>query len=244
MCFSVGASFTASGILTLVGFLSLRKAPPRYRLFAMIPLFFAIQQFAEGVVWLVLRGIADAAIVRTPLLLIMAPIGLLAQATAKIPHHIDLIKTGSIITFLIFAFVIWPTWIPFACWKFERDKLRQNIITGLLILGVIISSTLLYRLLAYGATAEIINNNIVYSVKHLRHHFAWIGLLLYTCATVGPLFITSLPYAYLLGLAILGAQLIAWYFWKIAFISTWCFFAAILSVMVLAILPEKNQPHE
>ncbi len=52
MCFSALASFIASGVLSIVGFLSLWSSPGRKWMgVAFIPTFFAMQQFAEGLVW-------------------------------------------------------------------------------------------------------------------------------------------------------------------------------------------------
>ena len=243
MCFSVGASFTASGILGIVGFLAFAKAPPRYRLFASIPLLFAAQQFAEGIVWLVLTGIPEGSLLRVPLFIMMAPIGLLARASFKVPDHIILIKTGSIITFLVFALVVWPTWIPLACRRFETSRRRRFIITGFLLLGVIISTALLYGILAYGATAAIVQGHIVYTVNTMLTDISWLGVALYTLATVGPLMVSSLNYAYLLGGLIIISEIVAWRIWHISFVSTWCFFAAVLSIIILAILPAKNSNH-
>lgn len=52
MCFSAQASFVAAGSLTAIGIASLHKANRSTILLACIPLIFAIQQLAEGVIWL------------------------------------------------------------------------------------------------------------------------------------------------------------------------------------------------
>ncbi len=55
MCFSATASFVASGVLvgaSIVTFSSLKKQPTK--LFAVIPLLFAVQQAVEGFQWIVL----------------------------------------------------------------------------------------------------------------------------------------------------------------------------------------------
>lgn len=52
MCFSATASFSASAILLVCSFFTLKKATKSQRMFAAIPLLFAIQQFLEGRVWL------------------------------------------------------------------------------------------------------------------------------------------------------------------------------------------------
>lgn len=53
MCFSASASFTASAILAIIGIALLTRVKSKYLIpLALIPLFFAMQQFAEGVLWL------------------------------------------------------------------------------------------------------------------------------------------------------------------------------------------------
>ena len=55
MCFSAGASFGTSVGLAGIGVAAIRKAGDgSQRLFAAIPLIFAIQQLTEGFVWLAL----------------------------------------------------------------------------------------------------------------------------------------------------------------------------------------------
>jgi hypothetical protein len=62
MCFSASASFIASGILVVIGLFSVISAKERKWLFvALIPLFFAIQQCAEGLVWVYKSPIAALA---------------------------------------------------------------------------------------------------------------------------------------------------------------------------------------
>jgi len=51
MCFSATASYTASALLLLTGIVALSKSKSHMRMFAAIPLIFAIQQFTEGVTW-------------------------------------------------------------------------------------------------------------------------------------------------------------------------------------------------
>ncbi len=53
MCFSAEASFGAATVITTIGVLSFKKAKGTdLRLLAMIPVFFGIQQFSEGILWL------------------------------------------------------------------------------------------------------------------------------------------------------------------------------------------------
>lgn len=57
MCFSATASFTASAVLGAVGIGTMSKARNNpERMLAAIPLFFGLQQFIEGLIWVSLNG--------------------------------------------------------------------------------------------------------------------------------------------------------------------------------------------
>jgi hypothetical protein len=58
MCFSASASFTASAALALIGASFVMRVRPPLRALAMLPLFFALQQFSEGFVWLSLPEVS------------------------------------------------------------------------------------------------------------------------------------------------------------------------------------------
>lgn len=51
MCFSATASYVASAALLLCGIGSMYRANKNQRLFAAMPLLFALQQFIEGTIW-------------------------------------------------------------------------------------------------------------------------------------------------------------------------------------------------
>lgn len=53
MCFSAEASFVSASVLGVIGLATLAKVKnPRHYLLALIPLFFGLQQFFEGLVWI------------------------------------------------------------------------------------------------------------------------------------------------------------------------------------------------
>ena len=57
MCFSAPASFVGSAVIGGIGAVSQNKViRPNQRLFALIPLIFAIQQLAEGALWITLAS--------------------------------------------------------------------------------------------------------------------------------------------------------------------------------------------
>ncbi len=57
MCFSAQASFIVSGLLLVIGIITLKLAIKKKMVtIALIPLFFAIQQFFEGIQWLYINN--------------------------------------------------------------------------------------------------------------------------------------------------------------------------------------------
>jgi uncharacterized membrane protein len=59
---------------------------------------------------------------------------------------------------------------------------------------------------------------------------------LYFFVTLIPFFISSLRFMKLLGIAFLGFLIISYYFFLGYVISVWCFFAAVLSALVLFVI--------
>lgn len=239
MCFSAGASFVAGSILALLGFFALKKSPHNYKFFALIPLFFAIQQFSEGVTWLILEGFEKSSgVLRTPLVFIIAPLSRLSNAL-HIAHYYSFIKKITIYIFLFFALIVWPFWLPFSCLHFEHTRLRRLALQVFLFLGSLLSLFLLGNLLLYGATASIVQSHIVYVNPIIFPGHSIIGTILYCCITAGSLLTSSLAGAPLLGVVMLLSAGLSWYAWHTAFVSVWCFFAALLSVLIITILPRK-----
>lgn len=107
MCFSATVSFTAGTSLSLVGILSLSYAHSlKQRMLAAIPLFFGIQQIAEGIVW---KGMQN---------------------------NNDLLITYGAYTFLFFAFFFWPVWVPLTMYTIEPNKKRRIVLAALTVLGL------------------------------------------------------------------------------------------------------------
>jgi hypothetical protein len=140
MCFCAGASFAASAGLAVIGIAAQRLVTtPHQRMFATIPLLFAMQQAAEGIVWL----------------------------TVNNPEYKMLTLIG-VYTFLTYAFIVWPFWIPFSVSLMERTRKRKSLLQGISLLGAGISLFLGWLLVKYGAQASIINHSVYYDVARPR----------------------------------------------------------------------------
>lgn len=112
MCFSAPASFTVSSILGLAGVLTVnrvRMSP--LLLLALIPLFFGVQQFCEGIVWLQIGGMLEA-----------------SQFT-------ELVKR----LYLFFAWAFWPSFIPLAVLLVEEVTWKKVVFGVCLLIGAYVT---------------------------------------------------------------------------------------------------------
>ena len=240
MCFSAGASFSSAAFLTVVGFLSFKQAPTRMKFFAMIPLFFALQQATEGLIWLLNVGIQSntKSPLAIPFIMIAKPITTLVSKITFQRYYAFLQESATFI-YLTFALVLWPTWVPFSLSIAETSALRRNILLVLLAIGLGISGMLLTILLIGGVNVQVIKGNLIYTVPEIFHKVQITDLLLYCLVTILPFFITSMKGTKILGLALTGSAVLTWYAWYTTFGSMWCFFAALLSVGILTIVHNK-----
>lgn len=205
MCFSATSSFMAAGVLTGIGVMSVKSMPSKsYWMFAVIPLFFALQQAVEGVVWL---------------------------SGANGPVH-----NLSSYVFLLFAFVFWPTWMPASMVQAEQDKKRQRPLKSLLVLGVLVSMMGMYHIYNYQGPMTLINQHIEYGIGYPSNLLINIYLAFYVAVTVIPLFISSMKLSHVFGLLLLASMFYTYATMLKAFISVWCFFAAVLSFCIVMIV--------
>src|SRR5438105_4037091 len=131
MCFSAEASFSASVVLGVIGVVAVKKVNVSSQLaFACIPFLFSFQQFTEGVLWLSLS---------TKEFAFLQPI--------------------TTYLFLIFAQIIWPTWVPLSIMFIERDMKRIKMFRIISGIGITLSLYLTYCFLFYNVSSEIDHNH-------------------------------------------------------------------------------------
>lgn len=209
MCFSANASFIAGISLTVAGTLSLRQVKnPAHLFFAAIPLLFGIQQFCEGFLWM---SFSDPAFYSW--------------------------HTPAKYAFLVFAQVIWPTWIPLAFLQLERFPARKKVMRGFLLGGIAVSLMLFYRMLFYPLTARVEGCHITYAAPATELIPAIIAILYLGAIVVTPFF-SSWKKALLLASVNVLSLSVTLIFFEIYFVSVWCFFAAVQSVIIILIMRE------
>lgn len=215
MCFSATASFGAAVILGAVGVMTVRKTRTKPQLFfASIPLIFAVQQCTEGLLWLSF-------------------------------DHAVLAPWQDLITYiyLVFAMAVWPFWIPFSIWMVEKDYRRKKLIRGFVWLGSAVT-------IGVGAILVLHPVRTIAGHHHLHYEFAIPAVIkrlimaftvLYILATIVTPFLSGIKKMRWLGIVFLVSYFFAVIFFNGFVISVWCFFAAMLSFVVLWIMNDLRR---
>lgn len=131
--------------------------------------------------------------------------------------------------FLFFAFLWWPIYAPYLAFRLEKPGKRRTIIAGLCVLGAIVGSILYANFLLYPTAAININKCIFYDSPH---EYSALLTYLYIVAIVGAGLVSTQPIIKLFSLLLGGFALTAWLIFLNNFTSVWCFFAAIISLVL------------
>lgn len=135
------------------------------------------------------------------------------------------------VIFLLFSHVIWPTLLPLSVLLMETKRWRRvaiGICTGI---GGVVSAYFLYYLLTEHVTATVVNQCIAYESPHFFKTFV---LSPYTAATCASCLFSSHRMVKIFGMVAFLSAIVAFNFFQQSFVSVWCFFAAILSVIIYA----------
>jgi hypothetical protein len=210
MCFSATASFGASAVLAITGIATIIKAKttPHY-LFSSIPLVFAVQQFAEGMLWLALKHTGY-----------------------------EWGQSFFTYTFLFFAIMVWPVWVPLTIRMLESNTRHKRIMLYLLCTGIVVSACTGYVLLSNPVHAVASTNHIHYSfnIDMDTKYIQIIFTLLYCTATLIIPFISTIKRMKWFGFVLLASYLFVIIFYNGFVISVWCYFASVLSIVILWII--------
>jgi len=187
------------------------------RLFAAIPLFFSVQQLSEGMLWLAIK-------------------------------QPDLAGWQSFFTytFLVFAMVVWPLWIPLSVRLLEKNTERKKILNSLTAIGCGVAVVVFCILLIYPVEVIPMHHHLHYSfnfpaqIKNLISFFS----LLYIMATIVAPFVSGIKQMKWLGVSFFASYLFAIIYYNGFVVSVWCYFAALLSFVVLWILASLRKSNQ
>lgn len=144
-------------------------------------------------------------------------------------HDAPLLKRVMTYLYSGFSHVLWPMYVPFAIGLLEAVRWRKKTILAFEVAGVAVGLYLLYFIIASPVVATVIGSHIVY----LSPHFYVIPMMtLYLAATCFSCFFSSHGFVRLFGVLALGSFIAAYIVQVMATVSIWCFFAAILSLLI------------
>jgi len=213
MCFSASVSFGAAALLVPAGAYSLWLAKDTARPFwmiAIVPLMFGIQQGIEGGVWLAIGS------------------------SSSLETHTRALM------FLLFSHYLWLLWIPFSSSRLENDSRRKKAFTALALLGGLGGSSIYLPLLLFPGwlTVEAAQHSIVYTVNMPHDIYLPTGVdrALYGAIVLLPLLLSSHRHLQVFGVLVTLSMLLSAEVFNYAFVSVWCFFAALLSIYIITMM--------
>ena len=129
----------------------------------------------------------------------------------------------------VFSHVLWPIYVPFAIAVLDATPWRRKTLRAFQVAGTVVGLYLAYSLVARPIVAEVIGKHIVY----VSPHFYLLPVMaLYLAATCVSCFFSSHTFVRLFGILALLSFIAAAVVHARALVSIWCFFAALLSVLI------------
>lgn len=145
--------------------------------------------------------------------------------------NVPWLHTSAAYAYVMFSHVLWPTYLPLAVMAEEPRGRRKSVLKGFLVFGVALSAWLYSHIAAGPVTATHTATGIVYGM--LLPDIPY-GLAAYVFVTCFACFVSSHKFIRVFGIALTGALAIALWAYQESFYSVWCFFAAILSMIIYA----------
>jgi hypothetical protein len=211
MCFSASVSYSAAAVLVGAGVYAVRQArrlPRRYLMWALVPVFFGFQQAFEGRVWQEL----DA-----------------GDARAAVPYALG---------FHFFSHCLWLWWLPLASYLVEPGTIRKRVFAGCAMFGAF-AGTLVYSVMLFHPewmTAGVREHSITYDFSvpwRSSIHLPITPAALYALTILVPLLFSSHKWIRIFGVLAVLSSVLTSEAYGYAYISVWCFFAAVLSLYLV-----------
>ena len=144
-------------------------------------------------------------------------------------HEWPVLRQAMTYIFSLFSHVLWPIYIPFAFRALETTPWRRTAMLWFQAVGLAVGLYLLYFSVAGSVDAEVVGQHIVYNSPH----FYMVPVTaLYVVATCFTGFVSSHTFVRMFGVLALLSFIATYYFYTRALVSVWCFFAAILSLLI------------
>jgi hypothetical protein len=142
----------------------------------------------------------------------------------------NFLYTESVYIYLFFAYCVWPFLIPFSALCLEQNKKRKKFVMAIFILGCLVSLYFLYYLTRSNITVKIVGFSLSYSYSP---PFLRLVNSVYIFVVVAGGLISSHRALRIFSLLLVPSLALAYAINQATTASVWCFFAAILSGVIV-----------
>lgn len=139
--------------------------------------------------------------------------------------------------YLFFSNVLWPIYVPLAALALETEAWRRRIMVGMACVGAAVGLYLLALLILLPVIASAAGQHINYD---FYNPYEQTTIIIYGIVTSMSLIFSSHRRVVAFGVAVLISEVVTYQFYTTWFISVWCFFAAVLSIIVLWHFQERR----
>ncbi|NJD58363.1 MAG: hypothetical protein C3F13_18205 [Anaerolineales bacterium] len=140
------------------------------------------------------------------------------------------LETAAITLYVLIAYVLWPIYIPFAAYRMETCPKRRIAILLCQAVGLAVGVNYLVGMIQTPVAVSVYTCNLSYQVASI-----WNLGPAYLIAVTVPLLISSRKGLVLFGVGVVASCAAGLYLEQMpSFPSVWCFFAAVLSISLLA----------
>jgi|CXWL01.1.fsa_nt_gi hypothetical protein len=141
----------------------------------------------------------------------------------------SLVLSAATFIYLLFSHVVWPTLLPVSVYMMETSPWRRWALRIFIATGAVVSAYFLYYLLIERVTATVVHGSIAYISPHF---FVTFILSPYSVATCASCLFSRHRFVNLFGIVAFLSAIVAYRFYEQTFVSVWCFFGALLSVII------------
>jgi len=150
-----------------------------------------------------------------------------------------LLNPAMTFAYSLFSHVLWPLYAPFAALLLEPVRWRRKVLLAFLAAGAAAGLYLLVAMFRFPIVSSAAGGHIEYASPHFFIAAVMTG---YLAGTVVSMLFSSHRVVRVFGIAALLSFLAAYAVYANWFISVWCFFAGVLSVIVLLHFTNRISP--
>lgn len=200
--------------------------------------FSATASFSAGIV-LLGAGVLAVRAARSPSELPLAAVPLLFSIQQLIEgvvwltfrHEAPLLNTAMTHAYSFFSHVLWPVYVPVAVLLVEPPGWRRTTLWGFCAAGAALAAYFMVMLVAFPVVSRATGQHIEYVSPHF---FSAAVMSVYLLATAISPTVSTHRWVKMFGVLALASFATAYYFYARWFISVWCLFAAVLSLVLCA----------